>query len=81
VKGWKKLFQENGPKAVRNSYTHKADFRIKIVRRGNNGHFILTKATNHQEEITILKYMQQTLMCPTTLKHTTGLKSTSRPTQ
>jgi hypothetical protein len=32
----------------------KVDFRLKSIRRGNVGHFILMKGTIHQEEISIL---------------------------
>jgi hypothetical protein len=32
----------------------KVDFRLKSIRRDNEGHFILMKGTIHQEEISIL---------------------------
>jgi exonuclease III len=57
VKGWKKVFQENGlhEKAeVAIFISEKVDFRLKSIRKDNEGHFILMKGTIQQEEISIL---------------------------
>jgi cell division protein ZapA (FtsZ GTPase activity inhibitor) len=46
VKAWKKDFQANGPHkqaAVAIDIADKVDFRLKSIRRDNEGHFILVK--------------------------------------
>jgi hypothetical protein len=51
------VFQANGPhiQAGITIFTYsKVDFRLKSIRRGNEGHFILIKGTIHQEEISTL---------------------------
>jgi hypothetical protein len=53
----KDFFQGNGPPKqaeVTTLITDKVDFRLKSVRRDNEGHIILIKGTFHQEEIKIL---------------------------
>jgi exonuclease III len=55
VKGRKKVFQANGPHkqaGVAILTSDKVDFRLKLVRRDNEGHFILIEGSVHQ-------YMQQ----------------------
>jgi exonuclease III len=57
VKGWKKVFQANGPykqAGVSILISDKVDFRLNSIRRDDEGHFILMKGTIHQEEISIL---------------------------
>jgi exonuclease III len=57
VQGWKKVFQANGSHeqaGVAILLSDKVNFRLKSIRRDNDGHFILTKGIIHQEEITIL---------------------------
>jgi hypothetical protein len=57
VKGWKKLFQENGLHKQAGEailISDKVDIRLKSVRGDNEGHLILTKGIIHQEEISIL---------------------------
>jgi exonuclease III len=54
VKGWKKVFQANGPHkqaGVSIVISEKVDFRLKSVRRDNEGHFILIKGKIHKEEL------------------------------
>jgi hypothetical protein len=46
VNGWKNVFQANGPhKQARVAIliAEKVDFRLKEIRRDNEGHFILVK--------------------------------------
>jgi exonuclease III len=48
VKGWKKVFQANGPHkqtGVSILISDKVDFRLKSIRRDNEGHFILMKVS------------------------------------
>jgi exonuclease III len=57
IKGWKKVFQSNGPHkqaGVAILLSEEVDFRLKSVRRDNEGHFMLMKGTIHQEKISIL---------------------------
>lgn len=70
MKGWKKIFCENGnkSKAVCNNNSQK-DFKSKTVTRDKE--HIMMKSTTHKEDLTIiniyltniaaLKYMTQTL--------------------
>jgi hypothetical protein len=46
IKGWKKLFQANGSHnqaGVAMLISDKVDFRLKSIRRNNEGHFTLRK--------------------------------------
>jgi hypothetical protein len=50
VKGWKKVFQANGPHkqaGLAIVISDKVDFRLKSIRRDNEGYFILMKGTIH----------------------------------
>jgi exonuclease III len=64
VKGWEKVFEANGPyKQAEEAMliSDKVDFRLKSVRRDNEGNFILMKGTIHNEEISVLnKYAPNT---------------------
>jgi hypothetical protein len=54
---WEKVFQTNGPhKQARVAIliSDRIEFRLKSVRRDNEGHFILIKGTIHQKKIAIL---------------------------
>jgi exonuclease III len=57
VKGWKIVFQENGPNkqiGVAIIISDLVEFRLKSVRRDDEFHFILNKRMIKQEEISIL---------------------------
>jgi hypothetical protein len=46
VKGWKTIFQENGPKkqaGVAILKSNKIDFQPKVIKKDNEGQFILIK--------------------------------------
>jgi exonuclease III len=63
VKGWKKVFQANGPPKqaeVAVLISAKVDFRLKYIRRENKGHLILMKGTIHQRKHQSLTYMHKT---------------------
>ena len=56
VKGWKKIFHENGDQKkaeVAILISDKIDFEIKAVKRDKEGHYIMIKASI-QEDITII---------------------------
>jgi hypothetical protein len=82
VKGWKKIFQANGPHkqaGVAVLIFDKVDFRLKSIRRDNEGHFILMKGTIHQEEkYQSLTYIHQTWEHPSSLKNSNDPKSADR---
>jgi exonuclease III len=70
-KGWKKVFQENGPHkqaGIAILILDKVHFRLKSIRRDNEGHFILIKGITHQEEISILNTYAPNIRAPIYLK-------------
>jgi hypothetical protein len=48
----------------------KVDFKPKLVRRGKEGHFILTKRAIHQKEITIIILYVPNVGALNFIKHT-----------
>jgi exonuclease III len=57
VKGWKTIFQENGPKkqaGVAILISNKIDFQPKVTKKDKEGHFILIKGKIYQDELSIL---------------------------
>ena len=57
VKGWKTIFQANGPKkqaGVAILISNKIDFQPKVIKKDKEGHFILIKGKLYQDELSIL---------------------------
>jgi hypothetical protein len=59
VKGWKTIFQANGPKkqaGVAILISNKIDFQPKVIKKDKEGHLILIKGKKKilQEELSIL---------------------------
>jgi exonuclease III len=57
VKGWKTIFQANGPKkqaGVAILIWIKIDFQPKVIKKEKEGHFILIKGKIYQDELSIL---------------------------
>ena len=57
MRGWKKIFHENGNQkkaGVAIFVSHKVDFKIKIVTRDKEGHYIMIKGSIQEEDITII---------------------------
>ena len=57
VKGWKKIFHANGNQkkaGVAILISDKVDFKIKMVTRDKEGHYIMIKGTIQEEDITII---------------------------
>jgi exonuclease III len=57
VKGWKTIFQVNGPKkhdGVAILILNKIDFQPKVIKKDKEGYFILIKGKIYQDELSIL---------------------------
>ena len=57
VRGWKKIFHANGNQkkaGVAILISDKVDFKIKIVTKDKEGHYIMIKGSIQEEDITIV---------------------------
>ena len=57
VKGWKKIFHANEDQkktGVAILISDKIDFKIKVVKRDEEGHYIMLKGSIQEESITII---------------------------
>ena len=57
VKGWKKIFHTNGDQekaGLAILISDKIDFEIKAMKRDKEGHYIMTKGSIQEEDITII---------------------------
>ena len=57
VKGWKTIFQANGPKKqaeVAILISNKINFQPKVIKKDKERHFILIKGKIYQDELSIL---------------------------
>jgi hypothetical protein len=78
-----KVFQTNGPPkqaGVAILISDKVDFRLKTIRREDEGHFILFKGTIFQQEISILNTYVPNTGATTYIKkkNSNGSNSTDR---
>jgi hypothetical protein len=74
VKGWKKIYQANGPRkqagvAIFISYI-KVDFKLTLIKQYKEGHSILIKGALYQKEITIIDLYAPNVSAPNFIKHT-----------
>ena len=67
VKGWKKIFHENGGQkkaGVAIFISDKIDFEIKFMRRDKAGHYIIIKRSIQEEDITIVNIYAPNIGAP-----------------
>ena len=67
VKGWKKRFHANGDQkkaGVAILISDKLDFEIKAVKRDKQGHYIMTKGSIQEEDITIINIYAPNIGAP-----------------
>jgi exonuclease III len=76
MKGWKKIYQNNGlPKqaGVAIFISDKVDFKLTLIKRNKEGHSILIKGEIEQKEIIIINLYAPSVNAPNfiklTLKH------------
>ena len=67
MKGWKKILHANGDQkkaGVAILISDKIDFEIKAVKRGKEGHYIMTKGSIQEEDITIINIYAPNIGAP-----------------
>jgi exonuclease III len=73
MKGWKKIYQANGPPQqaeVAILISDKVDFKPILIKRGKEGHSKLIKGKIDQKEITIINLYAPNINAPNFIKHT-----------
>ena len=71
VKGWKKIFHENGGQkkaGVAIFISDKIDFEIKFMRRDKAGHYIMIKRSIQEEDITIVNIYAPNIGAPQNIR-------------
>ena len=71
VKGWKQIFQANGQEkkaGVAILISDKINFQRRAIKRDPEGHFIILKATIHQEDINIVNIYAPNIGAPKYIK-------------
>jgi exonuclease III len=73
VKGWKKIYQANGPRkqaGVAILISDKVVFKPTLIKRDKEGHSILIKGEIHKKEITIINLYAPNVNAPNFITHT-----------
>ena len=71
VKGWKKIFHANGNQKKAGAailISDKIDFKIKTVTRDKERHYIMTKGSIQEEDITIINVYSPNIGAPQYLR-------------
>ena len=71
MRGWKKIFHANGNQkkaGVAILISDKIDFKIKNVTRDKEGHYIMTKGSIQEEDITIINIYTPNIGAPQYIK-------------
>jgi exonuclease III len=72
VKGWKKIYQTNGPwklAGVAILISDQVDFKLTLIKQ-DKGYTILIKGEIHEKEITIINLYAPNVSAPNFIKHT-----------
>jgi exonuclease III len=73
VKGWKKIYEANGPwkqAGVGILISDKVDFKSTLVKWDKEGHLILIKEAIHQKEVTIINLYAPNVSASNFIKYT-----------
>jgi hypothetical protein len=73
VKGWKKIYQDNGlwkQTGVAILTSDKVDLKLTLVKQDKEGYFILIKGAIYEKEITITNWYAPKVSVPNFIKHT-----------
>jgi exonuclease III len=73
MKGWKKIYQANGPwkwAGVAILISDKEDFKLTLIKQDKEGHSILIKGEIDQKEIIIINLNEPNVNAPNFIKHT-----------
>jgi exonuclease III len=73
VKDWRKIYQADGPQkqaGVAILISHKVDFKLTLIKREKEGHFIIIKGEIYQKEITIINLYVPNIITHNFIKHT-----------
>jgi len=67
VKGWKKIFHANRDQKKSGAViliSDKIDFKTKAMKRDKEGHYIMIKGSNQEEDITIINIYAPNIGAP-----------------